>query len=300
MTLPTTPTIWDSQNTPDRRRLVAAFARLYTVAKSILAIRVAAVFGLAISSAGVALAKPDLRTLVGGGGGVLLLIISFAVGSVEKWYRMRAAATQEKFDTEVFQLPWNSLHADRPPQHVIAKAAGNYKGTRDSNWYADTGLTHRPFDVLICQASSFGWGATMHLIWGWILIASTMTIAGLIFTVGRTSGLTAGGIFVSLVIPSLAPFKEVGEQIKSNFEAAKTKENVERKIDDIWAKGMDGSHVATRDELRSIQDKILLLRQSNPYIPDWLDSAYHKKNEAAMKVSVADKVAQATRHGHGS
>ncbi|MER6316069.1 S-4TM family putative pore-forming effector [Streptomyces sp. NPDC001581] len=298
MTRPTAPTIWESQNTPDRRRLVAAFARLYSDAKIVFALRVAAVFALAIASAGVALAKPDLRTMIGGGGGVLLLILSFAIGSVEKWYRTRAAATQEKFDTEIFQLSWNSLHSDRPPQHVISKAAARYKGTRASDWYTNTELTHRPFDVLICQASSFGWGAAMHLIWGWMLVASAVAVCGAILITGRIANLSAGAIFVALVIPSLAPFKEIGEQIKANFEAAKTKETVERKLGDVWAKGLDRSHVITNEELRSIQDKILLLRQSNPYVPDWLDDAFHEKNEAAMRSSVADKVMQAERLGH--
>ncbi|WP_326711648.1 S-4TM family putative pore-forming effector [Streptomyces sp. NBC_01474] len=298
MAEPTSPRIWDAQNTTDRRRMVAAFARLYTDAKIVFAFRVAAVFGLAIAGAVVALTKPGLRTMIGGGGGVLLLILSFVIGSIEKWYRTRASATQEKFDTDIFQLPWNNLHADHPPQHVISRAAARYKGIRDKDWYADTGMTHRPFDVLICQASSFGWGATMHLIWAWMLVGAAVVMAGTVFIVGQLVDLSAGDIFVSLVIPSLAPFKEVGEQIKANFEAAKTKESIERKVNDIWAKGMSDSRIAAEGELRSVQDKILLLRQSNPYIPDWLDNAFHKKNEAAMRSSVADKVAQAERQGH--
>ncbi|WP_281198641.1 S-4TM family putative pore-forming effector [Streptomyces phaeochromogenes] len=298
MAQPTTPRIWDSQNTTDRRRMVAAFARLYTDAKIVFTLRVAAVFMLAIASAVVALAKPGLRTMIGGGGGIFLLVLSFVIGSIEKWFRTRASATQEKFDTDVFQLPWNSLHSDHPPQHVISKAAARYKGTRDKDWYTDTGMTHRPFDVLTCQASSFGWGATMHLIWAWMLVGVAVAMAGIVAIVGCLVDLSGGDIFVSLIIPSLAPFKEVGEQIKANFEAARTKEAVERKVNDMWAKGMDGSHVTTDEELRSIQDKILLLRQSNPYVPDWLDDAFHEKNEAAMRSGVADKVAQAERHGH--
>lgn len=295
---PTKPKIWDAQNTTDRRRMVAAFARLYTNAKIVFALRIAAVFGLAIASSVVALTKPGLRTMIGGGGGVLLLILSFVIGSIEKWYRTRAAATQEKFDTDVFQLPWNSLHADHPPRHVISKAAARYKGTRDKDWYTDTGNTHRPFDVLISQASSFGWGATMHLLWAWMLVGAAALMAGAVFIVGRLVDLSPGDVFISLIIPSLAPFKEVGEQIKTNFEAAKTKETVERKVNDMWEKGMTGSPIPTEEELRSVQDKILLLRQSNPYIPDWLDNALHEKNEAAMRSSVADKVAQAQRQGH--
>lgn len=291
------PSIFEAQNTPDRRRLVAAFARLYSDAKIVFALRVLVVFVLSVVSVWVSLANPDLRTAVGGVGGVLLLIASFVVGGVEKWLRMRAAATQEKFDTEIFRLPWNGLHADRPPQHVIARAASRYKGSRDANWYTDTKSTHRPYDVLISQASNFGWGATMHRIWGWVLVGGAILLAGVIALVAQLADLSPGDTFVSLVVPSLAPFKEIGEQIKANFDAARTKEAVERKVNEMWAAGMDGTHTPTQDELRAVQDKLLLLRQSNPYVPDWLDDTLHAKNEAAMRASAEDKIADAQRHG---
>lgn len=297
---PTTPTIWESQNTSDRRRLVAAFARLYSTAKVVFALRVAAVFALAGASSVLALTSPGIRTAVGGGGGVFLLFLSFLVGGVERWYRTRAAATQEKFDTEVFQLPWNGIHVDRPSEYVISRAASRYEGVRDKDWYADTKGTDRPFDVLICQASNFGWGATMHLIWGWLLVGVIAAMAVLVAAVGVVVDLSAKEIFVALVVPALAPFKEVAEQIKANFEANKTKESVERKVNEMWARGMDGSHVPTEVEVRSVQDKILLLRQTNPYVPDWLDNVLRGRNEAAMRSSVADKVAQAERSGNSA
>ncbi|UAL29531.1 hypothetical protein K8W59_17540 [Nocardioides rotundus] len=294
----TTPPIFESQNTADRRRLVRAFARLYSDAKLVFAGRVLVVFLLAVATVVVSLANPDLRTAVGGVGGVALLVASFVVGGVEKWLRMRAAATQEKFDTEIFGLPWSSMHADRPPQIVIARAAERYKGSRDANWYGDTRKAHRPYDVLICQSSNFGWGATMHRIWGWILVAGALLLAALIGVAALVANLSPGDTFVALVVPSLAPFKEIGEQVKANFEAARTKESVEAKVNELWSKGMDGSREPTEADLRAVQDKVLLLRQSNPYVPDWLDNALHRKNETVMRSTVEDKVTQAQRHGH--
>ncbi|GHJ60874.1 hypothetical protein NOK12_33920 [Nocardioides sp. OK12] len=293
----TTPPISEAQNTLDRRRLVRAFARLYSDAKLVFALRVLIVFVLAAASAVVSLANPNLRTAIGGVGGVILLLASFVVGSVEKWLRMRAAATQEKFDTEVFRLPWSSMHADRPPQYVITRAASRYKGSRDANWYGDTKSVHRPYDVLICQASNFGWGATMHRIWGWTLVAGAVLLVVFIGAIALLANLAPGDTFLALIVPSLAPFKEIGEQIKANFEAARTKESAEGKVNDFWSKGIDGSKEVSEGDLRAVQDKILLLRQSNPYVPDWLDQRFHKKNEAVMRSTVEDKVAQAQRQG---
>lgn len=294
----TTPRIFEAQNTPDRRRLVAAFARLYSDAKLVFALRVLAVFVLAVASATVSLAIPGLRTAVGGVGGVVLLLASFVVGSVENWLRMRAAAAQEKFDTELFQLPWNSLHVDRPPQYVITRAADRYKGSRDADWYSNTEGAHRPYDVLICQAANFGWGATTHRVWAWTLVVGILALAGVVWLTATIANLAPADTFVSLVVPSLAPAKEIGEQIKANFEAARTKESAEAKVNELWAKGMEGSNQPTEQDLRAIQDKVLLLRQNNPYVPDWLDHKLRDKNEAVMRSTAGDKVRQARRHGH--
>ena len=298
MTQPTVPPIYIAENTDDAQRMVAAQARIYSDAKILFAGRVVAVFVLATGSAVVAISFPSLRTLVGGGGGVLLLVASFVVGGVERWLRMRAAATQEQFDTQVFQLPWNGVHADRPPQNLISRAARRYKDGREKNWYDDTKGTHRPFDVLICQGSNLGWGASMHLIWAWILIGSAVLLVVLVAVVQIIIDLSGSDFVVSLVVPALAPLKEIGEQVKANFDAARSKESAERKVNELWTNGMNNGVIPSEGEVRAIQDKILLFRQSNPYVPDWLDSVFHAKNEAAMRATVADRVAQAQRHGH--
>lgn len=277
---------------------MAAQARLYSDAKLIFASRVAAVFLLALMSAAVALMFPSLRIAVGAGGGVFVLVLSIVIGSVEKWVRMRAVATQEQFDTHVFQLPWNGLHVDRAPQHIVATAARRYRDSRDKDWYGDTKDTHRPFDVLICQSSNLGWGVRMHLLWAWVLIVAVVlliVLIGLIWWVLRLSG--AEG-FAALVLPCLGPFKEMVEQIKANFESARAKESAERKLGELWDNGMKYGLIPNEQDLRSIQDKIVVFRQANPYIPDRFDRIFRRSNEDAMQATVADRVAQARHCGH--
>lgn len=138
----------------------------------------------------------------------------------------------------------------------------------------------------------------MHRRWAGILIAFAVALVAAIAVVGWLRVLSTPDLLAALVVPALAPLKEIGEQIKANWEAAHTKEGVERKVDDMWTKGMSGSRVPSEDDLRSVQDKLLLLRQSNPYVPDWLDNAFREKSQAAMRSSAQDKVAQARRCGH--
>lgn len=298
MTNPTNPRIFDAQNTTSARRLVAGQARLYSDAKIIFALRVAMVFVLALASAAVALSAPSLRTIIGGGGGIAILVLAFVIGSVEKRVRLQAAATQEQFDTQVFQLPWNDLHADRPPQHLVARAAQRYKGARDKDWYGDTHGVHRPFDVLICQSTNLGWGVRMHRLWSWVLIAVGLGMVAVIAMCWRGLNLPGTDGLTVLVIPALGPFKEIVGQIQDNLDAAQTKENAERKLMELWENGMTGQRIPSSEELRSVQDKILLVRQSNPYIPDWFDKVFRGTNQAAMHATTSDKVTAAKQHGY--
>ena len=297
---PTTPRIFVAQNTEGARRKVAAQARLYSDAKVWLNARLALIAVLALVSAVAALlAANEARTVIGAGGGVLLLIFSFVGANIEKRQRSLAVAVQEEFDTDIFRLPWNSIELNRPSPLIIAKAAARYRGGREKDWYSDTEGTHRPFDVLICQSSNLGWGATTHRIWSWILAAFLAVLVGLGAVVALTLELSRNDILVALVLPGLALLKEVIEQIRANFETARAKEGAEAKISTAWAEGMSGKQIPTEETLRLIQNKIMSFRQQNPYVPDWLDKKLHARNEHAMRATAADRVAEAARCGHG-
>ncbi|MDQ1675259.1 MAG: hypothetical protein QOC93_403 [Actinomycetota bacterium] len=300
MSDPTSPRIFVAQNTEGARRKVAAQVRLYSDAKVWLNARLALIAALALVSAVAALlAANEARTVIGAGGGVLLLIFSFVGANIEKRQRSLAVAVQEEFDTDIFRLPWNSIELNRPSPLIIAKAAARYRGGREKDWYSDTEGTHRPFDVLICQSSNLGWGATTHRIWSWILAAFLAVLVGLGALVALTLDLSGDDILVAFVVPGLAFLKEVIEQMRANFETARAKEAAEAKISTAWAEGMSGKQIPTEETLRLIQNKIMSFRQQNPYVPDWFDKKLHARNEHAMGATAADRVAEAARCGHG-
>lgn len=294
----TTPSVFEAQNTVDMRRHVAAQARTYSDAKAVFAIRVIVVFVLAGTSAACAVALPSARSLIGGVGGAVLLLVAFAASSLEKTWRYRAAAIQEKFDTAVFQIRWNRHQADQPNAHDVNRAANRYRGGRDQNWYVSTEGTHRPFDLLICQSSNLGWGASMHFLWAWMLIGAfgvlALTLIGVQVAILR---LPVTDFLLAVGVPFLAPTKEIVEQSVANFDTARSKASAERKITDLWEQGTSGNDTPTEQDVREIQDKILQFRQNNPYIPDWLDSVFHTKNEAAMRSSAQARVEEARRRG---
>ncbi len=300
MGAPTDPPIFQAQNTPDAQRRVAAQARLYSDTKTLYYARVAAITVLAVASSVAALLTADAaRTAIGAGGGILLLVLSVVGGDVEKRRRLQAAAIQEEFDTAIFRIPWNSMEAERPSSLVIARAAHRYRGGREKNWYPDTRGTHRPFDVLICQSTNLGWGATTHRIWAWMLLGFLSALVAILGVIAWTSGLVATDLVSALFVPALAPVKELIDQIGSHFATARDKEAAEAKINNAWDDGMRGMAIPCEQVLRTIQNKILSFRQRNHYVPDWLDKLLRGRSETAMQATAADRVAEAARSGHG-
>lgn len=299
MGAPTNPAIFAAQNTQDARRRVAAQARLYSEAKRLWLLRVAAVGVLAVATGAAALAAPSAaRTAVGVGGGFVLLLLSFVGGGVEKRKRHLAAAVQEEFDAGVFRLPWNDLDVARPSPTAIAQAAARYDGGRDNDWYPDTKSTNRPFDVLICQSSNLGWGAATHRTWAWLLAGAAAVLVAAVSAAAVVFDLKAPDVFAALVAPAFAPAKELGEQITSHFETSRDKEALETRLSAAWAAGLAGD-VPSEEFLRRVQDRMLAFRRRNHYVPDWLDLRLRAKNETAMATTAADRVDEAARAGHG-
>jgi hypothetical protein len=280
---------------------VAAQARLYSDAKIIFNVRLGVIGSLAVGSAVAALLTADTaRTAIGILGGLALLIISLIGADIEKRKRHQAAAVQEDFDTSIFCLPWNSVEAkQRPSPVVIQRAAARYDGGREQNWYADTAATHRPFDVLICQGSNLGWGATTHRLWAWTLTGIALVCLSALAAVPIAFDVSTNTFLVALVAPAIAPFTEAVLQIKAHFTTGRDKEDLEATINTAWADGMSCSAMPSEELLRLIQNRILSFRQRNNYVPDWFDKRLHSKNESAMRAAAADLVAEAARNGHG-
>ncbi len=288
----TRPSITAAQNSPRAVRLVSAMARLYSDAKAIHHWRLALVLTLAMGTAGTGLAVPQVRPSLTAVGGLVLFVVALVVTGVEKRRRTLAVEVQEEFDTLVFQLPWNTVLVDRPPRLVIEDAAARYTAGRAEDWYPGTGRVQRPLDILICQASNLGWGASSHRRWAGLLGALLALIAVTIAAVTWSAELSVGECVLTLLLPALAPAKEVIEMLRGNLEVAAAKESVERRILGLWKAAMGGATV-TVEECRAIQDRIVQLRQSTAYVPDWLDRRQRGQSEDAMRKSADALVREA-------
>jgi len=286
-----------AQNTDHSRRLLAAQSRLYTDAKRIHDGRLITVVFLAVASIAVALAVPEARQAVGATGGAITFLWSVLGSSREKRRRREAANVQEEFDTHVFGIPTNEFAVDRPSPTLVAEAAARYKGNRTKDWYPDPRPVIYPLDVLICQRSNLGWGSSVHRLYAACLLAALL---GLIFsglTVTALAGLSLVDGLIAVLVPLLSPARELIEGIRANYESSDTKAKAESKVLRLWQRGMEDPGAVTAEDCRSVQDRILQIRQSNAHIPDWLDNMRRDRNESVMHQSAQHLKEEAVHHG---
>lgn len=286
-----------AQNTDHSQRLLAAQSRLYTDAKLIHDGRVITVVVLAVVTIAVALALPDVRQAVGAIGGAIIFLWSVLGSSREKRRRREAASVQEEFDSYVYGIPFNDFAVDRPSPTLVAEAAARYKGNRTKDWYPDPRPVIYPLDVLICQRSNLGWGSSVHRYYAACLL---VVLLGLVLSgvaVAALAGLSLGDSLVAVLVPLLSPAREIIEAIRANYESADIKAKTESKVLRLWQRGMEDANAVTTEDCRSVQDRILQIRQTNAHVPDWLDDLRRNRNESVMRESAQHLKEEAAERG---
>ncbi|GAA4704267.1 S-4TM family putative pore-forming effector [Nocardioides conyzicola] len=286
-----------AQNTDRAQRLIAAQSRRYTDAKRLHDTRVITVTALAAATVITALALPDARIVVGTIGGAVAFLWSVLGGGREKRCRKQAAFMQEEFDTYVFDMPWNNMAAEHPSPTLITEAATRYRGNRTKDWYPDTAPVARPLDVLICQRSNLGWGASIHRLYAAILTGLLVTLVLAGTAIALIANLNATEILTVLLVPLLGPVRELIEMIRNNRDSADTKTSTENKVHNLWQRGLEPSGQVTIKDCRAVQDQILSIRQTNAHVPDWLDNLRRKRSETLMQQSAVHLIEEAVQHG---
>ncbi len=291
------PTIATTQNDPRAQRLLAAQAQLYRDAKAIHQTRVATVFALAAGTVAAALFAPGARTTLGLTGGVLAFAWSLLGGARERRCVKEAVSVQEEFDTYVYQLPWNDFATDRVDPVRIATAASRYRGNRTRDWYPPTAPVVRPLDVLICQRSNLGWGASVHRLYAAILTGALLTLVGAAVALALSTGLLVTEALAAIVVPLLAPVRELLELIRGNRESEQTKRQAEAKIASLWRRAITHQAPVELADCRVVQDRIVSIRQSNAHVPDRIDGWWRSRHETAMRNTAAHMIEEAVRAG---
>ncbi|TCB93514.1 hypothetical protein E0H26_22390 [Micromonospora zingiberis] len=293
------PSITTAQNSERALTLLAAQRRLYSDAKIIQGTRLVIAATGALGSVAAALAFPPWRTSIAIVTGLILLVIGILGSAREKRKINEGSCVQEELDGMLFGLPWNDMCADRPTTSTITTAANRLRGDRSDlrNWYPDTASVPYPMNVLICQNSNLGWGASAHRKWAATLTAAILALLAastLIMVVGHMEVVEA---LIALVVPQLSLLKELYEMARSNLDTATSKASAEGKVLNLWRRGLADPAAVTITDCRAVQDKILQFRQNGASIPNWFHNRVRRRQEATMSATAQHMVDEARAHG---
>ncbi|GIH11223.1 hypothetical protein Rhe02_92900 [Rhizocola hellebori] len=297
----TNPPIGTTQNSDRALVLLAAQRRLYSDAKAMHNTRLLTVIAGATVAVIAAMAIPQWRASIGVITGIALLLVSFLGTAREKRKTKEALSVQEELDVMLFGLSWNDICAERPTVTLIADANERFSGDRNElrDWYPDTGNVPYPMNVLICQHSNLGWGTTLHRAWAASLTGALVTIVLLSLLIASLGKLGLVEALIAIFVPQLSVIKELIEMIRANHDSVQSKVTAENKVLALWRRGLADPASVTVGDCRTVQDKILQIRQSNAAIPDWFNKRMRRRLEVTMRASAAQMVAEASAHGVG-
>lgn len=294
MTTPAAPTSSLGQRaTTDRaKKLWKADSRGYELAGRWHTARVLGTVAFALAAPAITFWWPSSTDLVAAAASIWLLLARAVLSPAEDWERRRAVNAQELFDTEVFELKWNSgLAGRRPAEENLAKAASKYRGDAPSDWYADTEDLPRPFDVVLSQRSSAVWGRSTHLAYAIIVVTlgAAVFLTGLV--IGGVAHLSLTDYLLRLFLPSVPALLDTIDLSRAHWSTSKQKGQIEIAADNLWTTGIHDPSAITEADCRQLQDQTYRLRFNGPRVASWLYHLRRASDERAMRQAVADRVA---------
>ncbi|GAA3459925.1 hypothetical protein GCM10018963_19380 [Saccharothrix longispora] len=100
-----------------------------------------------------------------------------------------------------------------------------------------------------------------------------------------------------MIVPALPLIKELTEQAHTHGDNARSKAAAEQKVMTLWKASLTRRKNLQEQDCRSIQDRILIARQTNASIPDWFNKINHGTHEAVMIESTEALISQAVEAG---
>ncbi|MFF4020647.1 S-4TM family putative pore-forming effector [Streptomyces sp. NPDC001843] len=244
--------------------------------------------GLAVLAPAFTLLLPGAALYLAVAAALWLIVARTYLKRREKSLRAKATAYQELYDTQLFDLPWDTVLAgDRQAvQREIDAAAPRPRVDRDYKWYENVPAVPWPVDALSCQAQNLLWGRRNHQGYARFLTGLLIALIALAVLQGYLMDLSLTAFALQLFAPLVPAFLDLAELPQAHRAARKNKNELEHTIQALIRSHVTG-HPATRDDCRNVQDKIFELRNNDPTVPTWFHtirrSATSHQNTQAME-----------------
>ncbi|MCQ4269407.1 S-4TM family putative pore-forming effector [Pseudomonas kuykendallii] len=300
-------TINEDQNSSNSIDRIAAFRQAYKNAKFLGRIQIALVFiAFVITLASVVINSPIMPALLNTpqkdiSPTIVVVTLFFTLFEIV-FLKVKTseqielgAKIQELFDTEIFQLSWNSASAGKKPaiEKINNLARKHFKKNPDTqalqNWYSVRPSTPHPLGVLVCQYSCLSWDIELRekirqsvILISFALTATIALTAVLLNPDTQSTLLNIVSIFMPVFTYAHTIYELNNKTIKHTQE-----------IKDLLSDTMDGITPDTDDNwimqmCREIQNSIYTYRASAWPIPEWFYWILRDELEDTMSYSATD------------
>lgn len=282
--------IFERQNQPEALIAARAFRRRYAIGRRWRLLRVAV--GLMLGSVGilVALLWHSTSDYVAAAAAVWLVFGRAILEAQEARERRHGAVAQERFDVDVFRLPWSPSVVGPQPAPEDLRDWGRKQaedGLRD--WYADARPAQHPIDVLLCQRSVITWARQDHTTYAHLLRWAVGIGLVLTLVLGVALDLSLGEYLLRLGIPALPAALDVLEIAEGSAKVAEVKTRLEREADALLSRAQATATAPSIAQCRDLQNGIYATRLV-PGVPDWIYKLTRAQRQDNMEQTVRSQV----------
>ncbi|MGN6418390.1 MAG: S-4TM family putative pore-forming effector [Pseudobacter sp.] len=291
------------QGQPNSLIIQRAFKKQYSIAKRVRNWRIFFTYAITflfpvISFSIASKYRMEVKVSLGVVSAIWAFCAFWLVHNEKKWIKL-GAQLQEKFDTDLFSIPWNNvLVGDKPSPEKIVELSNRYKGSPDTHWYGREieGISH-PYDVLLCQRANVVWDWRLRQLYIYFLITSLVLLFTIqvIYSIHLKLPLT--DYLIAILLPSLSAYTLGLREWFEHIDNKNGKKSTENKLNAEINKAIEMRKPIDDGKLRAFQDIIYILRRCPATIPDWFWKVYRKKYNKIMDTVNAEYVERLLQEG---
>ena len=209
-----------------------------------------------------------------------------------------AASIQEKFDTNIFDIPENELLNSVFIDHDIVRKYSKKdklnanKISRVTNWYSTRiDCLQTNIAILFCQRMNICYDQNIKKKYNKLLISLSVLTFITLLIISLTNDFSLKKFIIEVILPSIPilnfTYKEINQNIESVDNLQKLREIIENKLSSL-----SRNDVIEIEELRNIQDIIFNNRILSPLIPDFIYKILWTELEDEMNYSVENRIVE--------
>lgn len=285
-------TIAERQDEPVHRRRLLAYSRDYTVAARWGRVHTAASAAFAAVPYAFAVAGTDSPPLAGALAAGYLVLARTVLRAAQRGRQRRAALVQERYDTALFRIPWNSAIAGPKPSEddvedsaeaFLASRLYRRDPTKYDGWYSvDLDGVPPPADALLCQRQSAVWSRWDHRAYSRLLYACFVVLLGASLAFGLVREMDLAEYLVLLFLPTAPAALDLVELAQRHASLAASRRSLEDDIDAAWTAHAADPASMPGATVRRTQDAAFVLRRDGERVPQWF---YQLRRDRSNRVT---------------